>query len=79
MINDAATGIFHPLAEDLLESISLNCIPVLPTSIVQERVDSGKVDAAYPEHPQPDLVLVFPTKKKLRDLRYPFSESCQPL
>ena len=63
MINDAATGIFHPLAEDLLESISLNCIPVLPTSIVQERVDSGKVDAAYPEHPQPDLVLVFPTKK----------------
>ena len=76
MINDAATDIFRPLADDFLESIS---IPVLPTSIVQERVDSGKVDAAYPEQPQHGSFLVFPTKKKLRDLRYPFSESCQPL
>ena len=76
MINDAATSIFHPLAENLLESISLDDIPLLPTSIVQEKVDSGKMDVAYPDHPQPDLVLVFPTAKKLRDPRYPFSESC---
>lgn len=76
---NAATSIFLPLAQKWLESIRLDDIRIPPISIVQERVDGGKVDVAYPDPPQPDLVLVIPTATGLRDPAYQFSESCQPL
>ena len=59
--------------------VRIDDIRIPPISIVQERVDGGKVDAAYPDPPQPDLVLVLPTATGLRDPAYQFSESCQPL
>jgi hypothetical protein len=78
-MSNTATNLFSPLAQKWLESICLDDIRIPSTSIVQARVDGGKVDAAYPETPEPDLVLVFPTAERLRDYVYQFSESCHPL
>jgi hypothetical protein len=72
-------NLFFPLAQEWLELICLDDIHIPPTSIVQERVDSGTVNAAYPDPPQSDSVLVFPTAERLWDYAYQFSESCQPL